>query len=119
MGVILTFLCSHYYNEKTKTLKHGTPIYTTQEFIKILQDGVEGSNACKQRLNSKRKHSTPPYQLLNVTFFDYKRTDELKPIEQILAPQFTSYYHFFFSNGFHKLCAKEHKNSPHTRNYTI
>ena len=112
-------LLSRYYTDKTKTLKHGTPVYSTPEFIDILQTAVEQTNEIKNQLNKKRKQSTAPYPLLHVTFFDYKRSDELQAIEQVTAPQFTSYYHFFFSKDFRLLCAKEHTNAKHTRNYPI
>ena len=114
-------LLSRYYRDYSKCAADGVPVYTTPDFLSILRKAVDKTNATKERLNAKRRGTTTtPHRLLQVTFFNYERAAEAEDVVQLVASQFTSYYHFRLSRGRGKLLAKLHQRAvEYPRVYNI
>ena len=103
-------LLSRYYRDYSMSDTFKDPVYTTQDFISLLKYAVNQSNLSTAWLNEHRKSTTSPYPLLQVQFFEYKRTHEESKLHQLIAPNFTSFYHFFVRNtpSENVLIAKQH-----------
>ena len=120
-------LLSRYYRDYTMSKDYKDPIYSTDSFIKLLENSVANSNLCVEKLNQKRKETTSPYPYLHVKFFKYERKLVPSSVNQIKANGFTSFYHFFLSrndnavndseNESYVLNAKVHKGHPFTHEY--
>jgi len=120
-------LLSRYYRDYTMSKDYKDPIYSTDDFIKLLENSVANSNLCVEKLNQKRKKTTSQYPYLHVKFFKYERKLVPSYVNQIKAKGFTSFYHFFLSrndnatndseNDAYILNAKVHKGHPFTHEY--
>lgn len=104
-------LLSRYYQQKTTHKAHGEAVYSTEQYILILQDGVYQSNLATVDSNSKKKKGNKS-PLLDVHFINFVRTEKSKIQTGIIAKNFTKFYHFQVDFVKNKLMAKlsvEHK----------
>ena len=82
-----------FYNSYTTSKEFADPIYTTNEFISLLQKPVLNSNEAIAYENSRKKQGTKLKKLLHTKFFVYDRTEESHNEEffKLMANNFTSY----------------------------
>ena len=88
-------LLSRYYRDYSMHADSGQAIYTTKEFIKLLQMAVRKSNEAKCLLNTKKKAETKALKPLCVIFMEYSRPAiTTERLQQVKTANFTSFYHF-------------------------
>mgnify|MGYP000259431170 CR=1 FL=1 len=115
-------LLSRYYRDYSMSSEFKHAIYTTDEFIKLLQTAVLNSNKSTALLNSKKERQTKLRPLLQVKFLKYERSDDpVETINQIKASNFTSFYHFAISKNANPpvLLAKLHEKDQNTHKYEL
>ena len=112
-----------FYNSYTTSNEFAEPIYTTGEFISLLQKAVLNSNEAIAYENSRKKKGTKLKKLLYSKFFVYDRTEKShnEVFFKLIANNFTSYYNFTFQRNQNDellLAAKYHEFDGHTRYYS-
>lgn len=104
-------LLSRYYRDYSKFYQFRDPIYTTEDYITLLETAIANAND-----SPTRKRNTPE---LNVKFFIYHREQNPVSISQIRAHGFGSYYFFQTNNAHTQLQAKLHSNHSIIHNFKL
>jgi len=104
-------LLSRYYRDYSQFNEFKNPIYTTKQFIHLLETAIAKTNR-----SATRSQQIPELQ---VKFFHYKRDRNPVSISQVCAPGFGSYYHFALNRDYTRLESKLHSLHQTIHSYKI